>query len=301
MNIKELQRTYGNFTDYNTCDFPLDCEGMAAMQVNESLLSVLGNIGGEKYILAQPTTSKGGYVFLATVKEPTGELLYIEPRSGGNASIVYVHTDPVNINAQGNYYNGAYTKRWLKWGNGSEQFTWGDFELIETNLSLQGKVKALEGKFIDPMPIGSIVMWGTATPPNDNWVFCDGTDLQKSMYPELFDILKYTYGGSGNFFKVPNMQGKFPVGKDNTNEFNTYGKTGGEKRVTLGVTEMPSHTHNLVTGYQETTNSGYADKLHFYKQKDTVVTNSWIQSTGGGQSHNNLPPYITISFIIKVK
>ena len=92
--------------------------------------------------------------------------------------------------------------------------------------------------------------------------------------------------------------GKVMVGLDaGDTSFDTAGETGGEKTHTLTVAEMPSHNHN----------SGDLD--------NAVGTRSWgtgpdrfsignvtgypigtIVNKGGGQAHNNLPPYIVVYF-----
>ena len=89
--------------------------------------------------------------------------------------------------------------------------------------------------------------------------------------------------------------GRVLVAKSTDTEFNTIGKTGGEKTHTLTIAEMPSHNHN----------AGDLD--------DAIGTRSWgsgvdrfsignvtgypiggMVSRGGGGSHNNLQPYITV-------
>lgn len=37
---------------------------------------------------------------------------------------------------------------------------------------------------------------------------CDGAEYLTSEYPELFEVIGYTYGGSGDYFRVPNLRGK---------------------------------------------------------------------------------------------
>ena len=79
------------------------------------------------------------------------------------------------------------------------------------------------------------------------------------------------------------------------------GSTGGAAKVTLTVNEMPSHTHELHTNAQFTVangqgtgasgipagNSGWGSiwNAHWYTL--------WNSSTGGGQAHENMPPYVT--------
>lgn len=72
-------------------------------------------------------------------------------------------------------------------------------------------------------------------------------------------------------------------------EKGTIGQTGGEKEHTLTQAEMPAHDHgSYYNNYASTLNYGWqtntGDKLGYSK-----VT------TGGGQPHNNMPPYTQIS------
>ena len=41
------------------------------------------------------------------------------------------------------------------------------------------------------------------------WLLCDGTSYSVSDYPNLFNVIGYTFGGSGDNFNVPNYKGKF--------------------------------------------------------------------------------------------
>lgn len=81
----------------------------------------------------------------------------------------------------------------------------------------------------------------------------------------------------------------------------TAGSTGGAKTVTLTVDQIPSHSHDM-----------NAESAKWNIKSDSVVdwggesgcwpipynsssTNAaFIQSTGGGKSHNNMPPYIVV-------
>ena len=86
--------------------------------------------------------------------------------------------------------------------------------------------------------------------------------------------------------------GKVPVGLDiNDTDFDTIGKTGGEKQHTLIIDEMPSHNHTYkiaTDGLVQTGGSGSYIKYGY----DFPNTSD----TGGGQSHNNLQPYIVMAF-----
>lgn len=90
--------------------------------------------------------------------------------------------------------------------------------------------------------------------------------------------------------------GKTLVGVDTAQtEFNTVQKTGGEKTHTLIVDEMPSHKHPLP--YRTSIlNSAIGSSGSWWTDPGTSTGNSNAQSiaVGGGKSHNNLQPYITV-------
>ena len=87
--------------------------------------------------------------------------------------------------------------------------------------------------------------------------------------------------------------GRVPVGYDALDtDFRTVENTGGSKTHTLTVDEIPSHSHTASIELEQ-------DKLlsgSDYSRVSTSGTNtSGIIScgnTGGGQPHNNMPPYI---------
>lgn len=93
---------------------------------------------------------------------------------------------------------------------------------------------------------------------------------------------------------VLDSKGRVTVGRDETiADFNTVGKTGGEKTHTLTVDEMPSHTH------KDGTNASVAYVGHVGANTAQVAfdANSGrpTTATGGGQAHNNMPPYVVVN------
>lgn len=144
---------------------------------------------------------------------------------------------------------------------------------------------------------GFINLWATGVAPT-GWLLCQGQAVSRTTYDDLFTVIGTTYGvGDGTTtFNLPNLQGRVPVGLDSSQtEFDTLGETGGAKTHTLTVDEMPSHSH----AERYPTGAGSIDA----SQPDTGSSLSDYTtpsgSTGGGNAHNNLQPYIVLNYIIK--
>ena len=157
----------------------------------------------------------------------------------------------------------------------------------------------------DTVPIGSIVAFASDTIPN-GWLLCDGSVVSRTTYSELFNAIGLNYVEDGvewldeERFPLPNVKGKTVVGKDSTDtDFNTLGKTAGEKTHTLTVDEMPSHTHELIVDKQQ---GGVNAALQpTWGTAYSSTDSGSISNTGGDQPHNNLQPYLVTNFIIKAK
>ena len=92
------------------------------------------------------------------------------------------------------------------------------------------------------------------------------------------------------------VKGKFLLGVDEgDSDISKYGLTGGEKTHTLTVEEIPSHTHAISrynpsgTGFDATQTKLAAAPNNGSGVPGGVNTNP----AGGGQAHNNMPPYYT--------
>lgn len=149
--------------------------------------------------------------------------------------------------------------------------------------------------------IGEIRLWPAATPPFGN-LSCDGTTLEVDDYPELYDVISCTFtlpgDCDGDHFTLPDYRGAFPTGfcppgPECPHFTADLGEEGGEEEHTLTISEIPAHNHD---GYRWVPSGG----THNW---DTTAGGNYMTSLstgniGGGQDHNNMPPYIAINFII---
>ena len=164
-----------------------------------------------------------------------------------------------------------------------------------------GLWKTLNVKVTDTLPVGTIIPYAGTTIPS-NYMKCEGQELSRIEYDILFSAIGTTYGaGNGTTtFNLPNLKGRVITGIDsNDTDFDVLGETGGEKTHTLTVGEMPSHNHDI--GWAQTTNLTDPGQQGIPGQAPNNWVDSWKTfSTGGGQPHNNLQPYIVLNYIIKV-
>ena len=186
------------------------------------------------------------------------------------------------------------------------------------------KVKETFAKLLDTTPVGKIVMYAGGSAPR-GWLLCQGQAVSRTTYAKLFSVIGTTYGsGDGSTtFNIPNMKGRFPLGcgepTSNTahawgdnltyNGVNIYnealGNRGGESMHTLDINQMPSHRHYIREEYGTAPSSSYPPNATYSMiAGDSAGTKSWqnapISDTGGGQAHNNMPPYSAVNFLIYV-
>jgi microcystin-dependent protein len=91
-----------------------------------------------------------------------------------------------------------------------------------------------------------------------NFLLCDGSSYTTANYPDLFNIIGYTYGGSDDNFNVPNFESYIPIGANSTslngnptsNFVYCNGQSGATNTETILysngaslITEMPTHDH----------------------------------------------------------
>jgi len=152
--------------------------------------------------------------------------------------------------------------------------------------------------------------------PPTGWAFCNGQLMPISQNTALFALLGTFYGGDGkSTFALPNMLDNAPVGTGQGQGLSdrVLGEMSGVESVTLLVSEIPFHTHTLMSDNEDEADleqpspevtlarskGGFA-----YQNTTSPLTNLAFQSlppAGGGLPHNNMMPYLTLNFCIALQ
>ena len=143
------------------------------------------------------------------------------------------------------------------------------------SLKVDGTVSVPAGKPNEgggTIPVGGIVAWWQEDIP-DGWVLCDGNN------------------------GTPDLRGWFVVG---ANDDDSLWNTGGAASVTLTEKQIPPHTHGYVfpSGEGQGSVLGTDDDGHIWRTEKTGVATG---SAGGGQAHENRPPYLALYYIMRAR
>ncbi|MDR3133217.1 MAG: hypothetical protein LBU42_04250 [Prevotellaceae bacterium] len=288
-----------NYTNRAQRKFPLSTEGLDFIQMQIMLAAEYASSAGGNYILSGCGVSGGRAA--AGVMVINGEILTF---AGGDLQDrVRIVEQGENITAEGSNYPDSYVRRYVEFGqnlNSVDTFTWASLAPFPTNKFLleNSATKAeLEALKTLTMPKGAIIMWsGSTTQLPEGFVLCNGQNVP-------------------GFGVVPDLRGRFAVGFDssksnipvnNTTTSENYGaigNKGGLREVTLTTAQMPSHNHTTENFSRQGYPDGSGDRTNNYYFMDGIrggTTGLSIRYTGGGQAHENRPPYYVTAFIIKV-
>ncbi len=265
--------------------FPLETETLDEMQKAYNLLQSLGDIVGEKSII------KGCATVGATVTNGViyweGELL--EFRGGQQQTKIIIVDEPLAVEFEDGDNELVYHTRYATFGTGINAVDWSEFKRAYplTSALFVDEVRMYAGVIND-------IPWG--------WYLMDGTN------------------------GTMDLRDKFPVPYNPANvDYDVMGKTGGLKEVALTEAEMPSHNHtgtatsagshhhklkdgeggdntNSITlnggslsGQDRPTN--FVDDNTIMEDAGAHTHNLSINNKGGGEAHENRPPYKVVAFI----
>lgn len=96
--------------------------------------------------------------------------------------------------------------------------------------------------------IATILLWPANFEPY-GWAFCDGRSLPISQYQALYSLIGDTYGGNTQYFNLPDLRGRFPIGqgKNCNNTQYSIGDQTSNNNITLQPCNipLPQHTHQI--------------------------------------------------------
>ena len=146
------------------------------------------------------------------------------------------------------------------------------------------------------VPIGAIIMWaGSVDGIPSGWALCDGSTTSSGI-------------------QTPDLRSRFIVGASNVTETQQLspssltalppGTTGGEEMHTLGITEIPSHTHTTPGSACDASNSSCpftnGSLSQYANSEKSSATGGDPQNNNATAPHNNMPPFFALAFIMKV-
>ena len=160
--------------------------------------------------------------------------------------------------------------------------------------------------------IGEIRMFAGSFAPA-GWAFCDGSLQAISQNDTLFNLIGTTYGGDGqNTFALPDLRGRVPIhmGQGSGLSNRTIGENGGTEAVTITTQQLAAHTHPALCSAgggspsSDPANGTWAasDVNQYSNAAVTGFIGNGIPTTsvGGSQPHENMIPFLVISYIISL-
>lgn len=152
----------------------------------------------------------------------------------------------------------------------------------------------------------------------EGWILCNGQLLSIAQYTALYSIITTIYGGNGQTdFAVPNLIGRTTLhsgtGPGLTEK--RLGKSSGLVNVSLTENQMPEHKHKISVSQKTDSDSsdptnnlphmlmGSGGRMNAYvanpdSLKYVPLNYQAFSTTGGGQSHYNMQPFLGMTYFI---
>ena len=197
-------------------------------------------------------------------------------------------------------------------------------KLLAGGLTIPGDL-TIRGS-LNIVPKGTIVAFNSETAP-DGWALCDGTNGTPDLRGRFIRMQSDTLGDftdwGGKLIDGNVTAYDKSIGGNSRTEIRSwilkhkFGDRAGTDHHTLDVREMPLHSHGMddagnhthsvnvrgigeVCGndkcYSRATQNNYGDRT---TSTDGNHKHN-IQNTGGDWGHNNQPPYVVLSYIMKL-
>jgi microcystin-dependent protein len=215
----------------------------------------------------------------------------------------------------------------------------------EATATSSGLLKQTRDAFVADLgvPIGAILPYAGANAPY-GYLLCDGSEVEKTKYGALYDVISSTYNGTTalngvNTYRLPDMRGRFGLGKDNMDNATTVpnsiggyvdagggtadrvpgtkasilGESAGQSSATLTLTNVPDHEHSLQNSgvqYSAVRVDTAINPPATTGAGPTAIGQAQYLNTSGpikkpdtdfklGQPIGIMNPYLTINYIIR--
>jgi hypothetical protein len=264
----------------HTGGFPFETNTLDYMQDAYSLFNTLGAMAGELVILKgceiTGNSVASGVVYIKALDE-------VLPFKGSTLSDkVIVREDITSLPFEDGTSKDVEHTRYATFGNSPDGYLWADFKRIDPLTTVIARIAKLEWRVKHTIPIGTVAIWGKPA---------DAIPI--------------------GWIEYEPMRGYVPVGyRPRDFDFGTLDKTLGERTHTLTTGEMPSHKHN-VNGrfYLSNDDGGDPDdnpqvsfdqrgtRVGERREINDAYMNTFIESTGDNQPHNNIQPSRVVKFI----
>jgi len=223
----------------------------------------------------------------------------------------------------------------------------GDYVLTyrasESTLASSGLLKQTREAFMADLavPIGTILPYAGVVGIPDGYLLCDGSEVERDKFSDLYDIIGVTFNGTTalagfNTFRLPDLRGRFPLGKDNMDngaqvpnsegspvdagggtagrvpdvQATILGGAAGLSSVGLTVANLPQHSHNLSTAANDYNAIAVSTSLDPDATSGLGPTApgqaQYIKETGGiakatslGTAIGLMNPFLALNYIIR--
>jgi microcystin-dependent protein len=152
--------------------------------------------------------------------------------------------------------------------------------------------------------MGEIRIMSFSFPPK-GWALCNGQLLPINQNQALFSLLGTRYGGDGRVnFALPDLRGRIPLHWGGSYQ---AGDRAGEYSHTVTISELPQHTHFATAMSSDGTTpvpatnalaASGAVQVYGPAAALTSLHPGSLSNVGGSQPHQNMQPYLTLSFCI---
>lgn len=152
-----------------------------------------------------------------------------------------------------------------------------------------------------PLTPGEIRIFAFDFAPKE-WAICDGRELAISEYEALFNQIGHTFGGTEYTFNLPDLRGRVLL---HPGAGYAFGLSGGESGHALSLKEMAVHKHMAIAssekGNEATPKHNFWSRDKPYRtDQNTKLNESAIGTTGEGQPHDNMAPFLSLNYCISL-